>query len=555
MPEHNLIAGPERINPGLSVGLQIEHGDGVVRRAENREIALKSCPFLIELASMDPEAADAFLDVGALGNRIIAAKEAAEENQVASSKESEPKDAFWRNAFQSSSKDAADEKTSVVSEAAIPSEPAVAREPAFTLPSKPQLAELSVACMAKMADDIHETNAVEVEAANNRLETLNQQAMQETLGLPLKEAEIAVQTMLMPEYNHRRYVAEAERAKASEICDNDLPVDQPPLQYSPLTEAEAQYDAKLQASETELSEKVVEVDDAISGDDPLIERAVAGGQGEETSDDFEAGETMRVIQDEHDVAIGAEHLLTVDRDMHHDEIGVEKVYSTETLDVYRQLTALINREGDDVDETSLLEQELMPAAVSLDPNDWLEEDCQDTVDASYQYDSHDQVAYVERHAAPGSLQETFSRLENYLVEEMLKSEQPLEQEPEGVLLALHELQLALQVETPEGRDMPEQPITLEVTEKLLRLLETLGYDTPAPVLVDYATKHGTRELMHTVARLSAAYADDLRHEAKCDQPVLSVLDDEAARMRLGRLLFAVTQRLSLKLNYRPVTTS
>lgn len=93
-----------------------------------------------------------------------------------------------------------------------------------------------------------------------------------------------------------------------------------------------------------------------------------------------------------------------------------------------------------------------------------------------------------------------------------------------------------------SRDTEKPVISIEVTQKLLQLLQLLGFENPHKVLLEYVSKHDLEFLLQTIRSLSALLKEDNRQEfAALIGYTQAVASKKPLAVRVGGVLLGLTQ--------------
>jgi hypothetical protein len=135
-----------------------------------------------------------------------------------------------------------------------------------------------------------------------------------------------------------------------------------------------------------------------------------------------------------------------------------------------------------------------------------------------------------------SLEETLVQLAVYFKESADDAEEqeilPVREMVRSLAKKLPELQLALSTQS-ESR----QPITPELTQKLLDLLRVVGYQNPGEVLVTFVSRHDIEFLLQALRYLSQLTNADYRQEFLPPLLRKPPVADESVSARIGKIIF------------------
>lgn len=159
------------------------------------------------------------------------------------------------------------------------------------------------------------------------------------------------------------------------------------------------------------------------------------------------------------------------------------------------------------------------------------------------------LEFIKEQANEQPLEQTFVQLAELLAN-VAEEESPGAEQIE-LHKILQEIEVALPVRYAVNEIEIEEPslrITPELTEKMIRLLSSLGYEHPKEALVDFVRQHDLTFLLQAFQYMCQLCHEDDRQEFLA-VPIASTGDDDGAtRLRIGKLLFKLIGELNFDSN-------
>lgn len=215
-----------------------------------------------------------------------------------------------------------------------------------------------------------------------------------------------------------------------------------------------------------------------------------------------------------------------------------QLFDIETIETYQTLREFIDVETLEGDSS------LIESTDPLESDESLESVHRFEAFISAQPASEKQMGLegIQNQANEQALEQTFHQLVEYLsvTEELeeVESNDLLE-----IMYAIEEVLATCDLAQSVDVLKEKEKITPEMTEKLLTLLETLGYQNPSEVLVTFVDMHGLTFLIEALEYIYQMNSDD---RALLISGVSTARDenDDSRRLRLGKILFGFIAKIT-----------
>lgn len=507
--------------PSEDANYVYQRADGTIEQAMDAQDAIARCPVLGKLAIESPDQANLLLELAAEGQQMLAAQAEAEEQAV-------------------SSPDKLDTKTITAETIAI-EEPAAEPSPELSSVIRANMAELtgqpeqedgsnearSTATLRPNIDELHMLQELQAAAADTDA-TIFESSSAETSDVPVdatKEEEGShkhAAPSRQVEHAEQSILPEPVKIKDEGLHDIDMPehslgrvtsVQEPWTTVTDIQTARPE-DGSISRSFTDeivVDQTSTYIEDSTQTDEP-------NNKHESLPADSEAVFFEDSSEPEADIN------------------DSERWFDAEAIEAYEEIQVLINLEATPVDPANVSspDQDFV-AATEVDKPPSIFSDFDALVEPRFDDDQPTPLELIIEHANEQPLEQTLSQFVKHLSSE--KTETP---ELNVVTEILNDLEKILP-DSYQEKEIVNQ-ITPEITEKLLELLNALGYEEPKKALISCVAEHKIEPLIMTLQNI-AKFNEDKRREMSLLSMVFTATDDDdSSRLRFGRMLLGLIAR-------------